>query len=394
MRILFVADGRSPIALDWIEYFIERGDEVHLASTFNNLPRLRFASFQFVPVAFSSLKSRSTGDTVTSNTKSKFVSGSAVQIRTVIRRWLAPLTLRTASLRLRQIIDEIRPDMVHAMRIPFEGILAARALESVADYPLVTSVWGNDFTLHAPSTPWMSMATRRALSRTNGLLADCQRDLTLAERWGFVQGKLTLLVPGNGGVKKNLFFQPDQSPTEYAYTAINPRGFRAYVRNDTFFKAIPSIVQRIPKVKFLCPDMSGDYQARLWVEKLGITENVELLPRLTRGEMAAVFRRSAIMISPTTYDGTPNTLLEGMACGCFPIAGDLETIREWITPGINGSLVDPANPQELAVAIIQAMENSDLRSTAADFNQHLVDERAEYYQNLRSAGDFYAALLT
>jgi hypothetical protein len=33
MKILYVADGRSPIAQNWIRYFAERGDEVYLAST-------------------------------------------------------------------------------------------------------------------------------------------------------------------------------------------------------------------------------------------------------------------------------------------------------------------------------------------------------------------------
>ena len=32
MRLLFVADGRSPTALNWIRYFSERGDDVFLAA--------------------------------------------------------------------------------------------------------------------------------------------------------------------------------------------------------------------------------------------------------------------------------------------------------------------------------------------------------------------------
>ena len=37
----------------------------------------------------------------------------------------------------------------------------------------------------------------------------------------------------------------------------------------------------------------------------------------------------------------PEAILEAMALGCFPIAGDIESVREWITPGVNGILVDP-----------------------------------------------------
>ena len=53
MKILFVADGRSPTALNWMRYFVERGDEVHLASTFLCQPDLKLSSLEVVPVALS-----------------------------------------------------------------------------------------------------------------------------------------------------------------------------------------------------------------------------------------------------------------------------------------------------------------------------------------------------
>ena len=53
----------------------------------------------------------------------------------------------------------------------------------------------------------------------------------------------------------------------------------------------------------------------------------------------------------------PKLLLEGIACGCFPIAGDLESILRWITPHENGLLCDPTEAREsIADAIVLAME--------------------------------------
>ena len=40
MKILFVADGRSPIAINWMRFFVERGDDVYLSSTFACQPKL------------------------------------------------------------------------------------------------------------------------------------------------------------------------------------------------------------------------------------------------------------------------------------------------------------------------------------------------------------------
>jgi glycosyltransferase involved in cell wall biosynthesis len=78
-----------------------------------------------------------------------------------------------------------------------------------------------------------------------------------------------------------------------------------------------------------------------------------------------------------------------MACGCYPIAGDLESIREWIEPGINGSLIDPADPLVLADAVIKALENLELRKKSAEYNQALISERAEYRSAMARALKFY-----
>jgi glycosyltransferase involved in cell wall biosynthesis len=82
-----------------------------------------------------------------------------------------------------------------------------------------------------------------------------------------------------------------------------------------------------------------------------------------------------------------------MACGCFPVAGDIESLREWIDPGENGLLVDPQNAQLLAVAILRAMRDADLRLRARIKNTRLVAERAEYRQVMGDAERFYLKML-
>ena len=66
-----------------------------------------------------------------------------------------------------------------------------------------------------------------------------------------------------------------------------------------------------------------------------------------------------------------------MACGCFPIAGDIESLREWIIPGVNGLLVEPDKAQGLADALLFALDNAELRASAAEYNLRLIAERAE-----------------
>jgi len=80
---------------------------------------------------------------------------------------------------------------------------------------------------------------------------------------------------------------------------------------------------------------------------LHIFDNVTLMPMLSQSELWREFARSMVSVSVSVHDGTPNSLLEAMAVGCLPVCGDIESIREWITDGENGLLVDPADPTAL-----------------------------------------------
>ena len=275
------------------------------------------------------------------------------------------------------------------MRIPYEGMLAADAY-TVA--PLIVSIWGNDFTLHATSTQLMSHYTRWTMQVADGLHADCHRDVRLAREWGFDVDRPDFVAPGNGGIRTEVFYPPAQ-PVE-APVIINPRGFRPYVCNEAFFRAIPFVLEKEPRAKFIFALMAGESQAMQWTQELGISHAVELLPPLPHSKMAEVFRRAQIVASPSIHDGTPNTLLEGIACGCFPVAGDLESVREWIRPNENGLLFDSTNPQSIADALLSAIENKDLRQRAAGLNQHIISARAEYGQNMQRAEQFYEKVVT
>jgi glycosyltransferase involved in cell wall biosynthesis len=383
MRTLFVADGRSPIALNWIRYFVERGDEVHLASTFACQPELDLAGLEVTPVAFSRVRRPSTSPA------SQPASSQTLKLRTAIRHYLGPLTITRAAKKLRAAIERVKPDLIHAMRIPYEGMLAADAYNGI---PLLVSVWGNDFTLHAPATQLMRHYTRWTMRVADALHADCQRDIRLAQEWGFPPKRPTLATPGNGGIRTEVFYPPENLVDEPV--VINPRGFRAYVRNDVFFKAIPLVLKEIPNARFLCASMAGESQALRWIEELDIGQAVELLSPMPHARMAEVYRRAAVLVSPSVHDGTPNTLLEGMACGCFPVAGDLESIREWVTDGENGLLTDSNDPDRLAESIISALKNKELRNNAAKQNNGIIKERAEYNTCMNLAGSFYERLST
>jgi glycosyltransferase involved in cell wall biosynthesis len=392
MKILFVADGRSPISQNWIRYFAKQESNyaVYLASTFQCELDFPVKRLEFTPVAFSSFKRQSK--------RPGTESSRTVGLRTLIRQWFGTLTIPRSAKKLRAFINEVKPDLIHAMRVPYEGMLTAQALSrgfgtsekstrSTQPPGFLVSTWGNDFTLHAPSTPLMRRYTRKTMQAITALHADAERDIRLAREWGLGEEKLTLVAPGNGGIRSDIFYPPSEPVKQPVI--INPRGFRPYVRNDIFFKSIPLVLAKRPEAKFVCALMQEEEQVGRWSKELKIEHALQLLPPVAHHEMGEIFRRAQIVISPAVHDGTPNSLLEGMACGCFPIAGDLESIREWITHGQNGLLVNPNDPQSVADGILLAIEREDLRHEAAGLNGKIISARAEYGMNMKRVEEFY-----
>ena len=107
MRILFVADGRSPIAQNWIRHFVERDDEVYLASTFHCSVDFPLKGFEITPVAFSGTKK--------SSASSSIASSRAIRLRTALRHFLGPLTVSRALEKIARLhrTREARSDPCH-----------------------------------------------------------------------------------------------------------------------------------------------------------------------------------------------------------------------------------------------------------------------------------------
>ena len=405
MKILLVADGRSPITRRWIESMREVNIEVYLASTYPCTRPDDIAGFYQIPVAFSDFsRKKKTASSENPNAVPPVNSGRGLVSRfrpffMRLRYILGPLTLPFYSLKLIRIVNKIHPDGIHALRIPFEGMLAAQLPRSV---PLAVSIWGNDLTLHAKGSKLMERVTTSTLERADALAADAARDIRLGKLWGFSPDKQTLVIPGNGGISlSDIRLTADEGqirlgwlPEDY-HIIINPRGFRpGSVRNDTFFKSIPQVLAKVPNTLFLCCSMAGQPEALEWVSRLKIEKNVVLLPTLQQADLWPLFERAEATVSVSQHDGTPNSLLEAMSLGCFPIAGDIESVREWITPGINGILIDPDSPEQLANAVICAIGNDRLRMQAAEQNRRLIMTRAEKSVVSASLAAFYRRLVS
>lgn len=92
-------------------------------------------------------------------------------------------------------------------------------------------------------------------------------------------------------------------------------------------------------------------------KELGISDRVRFLGFLPNHELLSRLRNYHLFIHPSRTtdtgdrEGIPNSLLEAMAYGIPPVATRHSGIPEAVEDGVNGSLIDQAEPEALSEAI-------------------------------------------
>lgn len=78
--------------------------------------------------------------------------------------------------------------------------------------------------------------------------------------------------------------------------------------------------------------------------------------------VAPWFRRAAVFVLPSRFEGMPNALLEAMAAGCAPIVTDSSPgPLELVEDGVSGLVVPADDPVALGAALVRLASDADLR---------------------------------
>ena len=94
------------------------------------------------------------------------------------------------------------------------------------------------------------------------------------------------------------------------------------------------------------------------IAELGIQDSVELLG--LRTNVVELLQQSWGFVLPSRWEGMPNALLEAMACGLPCVATRVSGSEDIISDGVNGLLVEPEQPAEVALALRRIIEDTDL----------------------------------
>jgi glycosyltransferase involved in cell wall biosynthesis len=389
MRVFLVADAQSPTTWSWVES-IRLAGVIVLGHDGQPWPERRTLPSEKRPHERARLWFRS------------LASATPRRLETAqrCRRTLGPSFAWFKGRRLRHVIARADPDVVHALRIPYEGMQARAACPR--SMPLTVSIWGNDLTLHASKGRIIRRATQKVLNRTDMLFADCQRDIDLAQVWGLRPDIATAVLPGGGGIRLDRLARARRSPDpglahlwgSNSQLILNARGCREYVRNDIFLEALSLLAADLsPRVRIVFVDAVHDKALRRAVKTYPLADRTIVTGKYSPTEMLSIFCRTEIYASITAHDGTPNSLLEAMAAGAIPVCGDLPSIREWISHGSNGFLAPFDDPHAVAKSLQLALELSTAdRAAIRATNARIIAARAEQGSTGRHAAEKYRQL--
>jgi len=253
---------------------------------------------------------------------------------------------------VRSFANRFDPDLVHALRIPFEGIAVTPI---TASWPTAISIWGQDLARQAPAAPRLAAATRRSLTSIRGLHADCHRDVALAAEWGAPAGAISLVAAGNMGFDAGLFNAEGARFSE-RQLIVCPRGHGSQINYMGFLRVADRITRTFPHVSFVAPRLLGNPAAEQARRQSAHPDRIILTGHLSQSELAQIYKNSLAVVSPSISDGTPNSVLEGMSCGAVPIVGDIAPLRELLGDALPRCLIDPLDEPEMERRLVEVLE--------------------------------------
>ena len=158
-----------------------------------------------------------------------------------------------------------------------------------------------------------------------------------------------------------------------------PRGFAPYVNSDIIIRAAKVVAKAFPEVLFLflAPNGQGvlipPYKAL--AAELGILDNLRWEVDVPWEDMPEYFRAADAVVSISSKDSLPNSMLEAMGCAVPVIMGDIPEISEWVIDGVNGFVVPVRDEVILSVKLLVLLQGEDPRISGwLQYNRKLVEE--------------------
>ena len=316
-------------------------------------------------------------------------------------------TMRLLRKRLEGVVNEWRPDLIHAHSPMLVGApaLAAARRHGVPFVYEVRDLWENasvdrgKFSERSALYRLARGLETRVLARADAVVTICEklRD-ELAPRTAHPD---RLYVVGNGVDASS--FRPGRSGEEARRRwGLGDRRligyigtFQPYEGLDTLIAALPAILQHVPAAHLVITGSGGqEPELRAQVAAAGLGAHVTFTGRLPHDEVREVYAAADVMDYPriltrTTALTTPLKPLEAMAMGKPVIVSDVPAMHELVRPGRTGLLFRAGDSGDLAARCAQLLSRPEERASLGSCAREWILSERQWPNLVRRYGAVY-----
>lgn len=292
--------------------------------------------------------------------------------------------------RLRTLLAQARPDLVHAHYVSSYGLLGAMANR----HPYVVSVWGSDIYDFPAGGPAQRRMVEFALKRADAI---CSTSHVMADQTRRFTDKPVAVTPF--GVDTTVFTPALRIPDGRVVFGI-VKAMKAKYGIDVLLRGYREFLDRIGPEAGARTDLVvvGDgEQLTEYIAlagALGIGERVRFPGRIAHADVPATIQGFDVFVVPSVLDSESFGVaaVEAQACGVPVIVSDVGGLPEVVRAGETGFVVPPRDPGALAERMVELHADAALRvRLGAAGREHAVTSYT-WDRNAMLMLDVYAGL--
>lgn len=289
---------------------------------------------------------------------------------------------------LRDLFDEIRPDVVHSGPLTDCSYLAAKA----GLHPHTAMSWGFDLGREIETDPKALARAEYALARADWFLGDCYVELDKAAELGYDRSRATIFPwgidverfsPGPSSLREKIADGGD-------FLILSLRTMEPNYDVETVVRAFLAAVKREPGMRLI---LLGDGSQMPALKAIaGADENgskIRFLGRQPNDMLVDYYRSCDLYVSASIVDGSSVSLLEAMGCGIPVLMSAIPGNLEWVKNGENGVIFPTKAVSELADKMIFCRRNPSVTAAYAAEARKLIEAKADWNKNKKDINTAY-----
>ena len=242
--------------------------------------------------------------------------------------------------------------------------LVALIIKFIRPTPIVLNIWGSDILF--TQVPVLSFFYKILLRQANAIVCESQHFKKQLNDFGVPEGVISII---SNGIDYNIFKPGDKIECRINLGLPKDKIIILAVGNlielkgyQFLIEAIPEVISNHPSLHFIFVG-DGEYRGHLenQVTNLNIINNVQFVGQQDVSQIPNWLISADIFVHPSLSEGTPNSVIEAMACKLPVIATSVGDIPNVIDDGENCFLVPPKDSGQLASKLNSLIQSENLR---------------------------------